>query len=384
MNADHRLSVQEQLERREKEIEDLQGALDQSSIVAFTDSAGTITYVNDRFCEISKYSRDELIGQNHRIINSGYHSKTFFSRLWKTISSGQVWKGEIKNRAKDGSHYWVLTTIVPFLSVQGRPFKYVAIRTDITELKRTQEEAEQQRAALVQSEKLASIGELAAGIGHELGNPLAALRGRVELIESQLKSGKAGTPEVLKTLDTLKQLADRMGSIIRGMKALSRDGSKDPVQRVPVGMLIRDVLAFTAETFKEHGIVVQMGEVSDSIQVECQETQLSQVLVNLINNARDAVVDHAKPWIRVDARDLGTEVEISVTDSGAGISPEDRQKIMLPFFTTKAAGKGSGLGLSVSTSIVESHGGTLKVDGNCPNTRFVIRIPKQRSRSSPD
>ena len=171
-----RKRTEDQLKTSFKEVGDLKAALDEHAIVAITDSHGKITYVNDKFCTISKYSREELLGQDHRIINSGHHPKEFIRELWTTITSGKVWKGEIKNKAKDGSFYWVDTTIVPFLNERGKPRQYVAIRADITERKRIEE---QLRASLKQ------VGDLETALDEHAIVAITDPQGRITYVNDK-------------------------------------------------------------------------------------------------------------------------------------------------------------------------------------------------------
>lgn len=361
------------------ELSDYKHALDHSSIVAIADLAGNITYVNEQFCRISKFKKEELIGKNHRILKSGYHPDSFYQEMWTTIASGRVWKGEVKNKAKDGSFYWVFTTIVPFVSERGKPYQYMSIRTDITELKKVEEQIQQEHLRLANSEKMASLGEIAAGIAHELGTPISTIRGRAELLEMQVQAGNLNQENVLKVTETIKKLVDQMSRIIRGMKALSRDGSQDPFDKVKIGEILKDILEFSWERNKKLGIETLASEIDEDSVVECRQTQISQVLVNLLNNAKDAVKDLEERWIKLETQNNGHFFEISITDSGKGIPKEIAKRIMDPFFTTKDVGHGTGLGLSISKTIIESHKGEFFIDHNCKNTKFVVRLPLKQS-----
>src|SRR6266699_2668696 len=201
------------LERSLKELADIKFALDQSTIVAITDQRGIINYVNDAFCRISKYSTEELLGQDHRIINSGYHPKDFIRDLWTTIAAGQVWKGELRNCAKDGSIYWVDTTIVPFLNSEGKPYQYVAIRHDITQRKLAEEQILQQAAELQRAAQLSFVGELAAGLAHEIKNPLAGIQGAVDIL---IRRRDKNDPE-REALEGMRHEVERIDSTVRAL-----------------------------------------------------------------------------------------------------------------------------------------------------------------------
>src|SRR3954469_8872698 len=184
------------------QLADLKRALDHAAIVATTDVSGRITYVNDKFCEISGYSRDELLGADHRIINSSYHPKDFMRTLWRTIAQGQVWHGEIRNRAKDGHLYWVDTTIVPFLENRGKPYQYIAIRADITSRKHAEEQLARQAG-------LARVGQMAAVVAHEVRNPLAGIKGAMQILIGRRQPQDAELPvmrDIVARIDALSEL----------------------------------------------------------------------------------------------------------------------------------------------------------------------------------
>src|SRR5437762_848039 len=213
------------------QLADLKRAIDEAAIVATTDVTGRITYVNDKFCEISKYRREELLGQDHRIINSAYHSKKFIRGLWQTIANGGIWRGEIRNRAKDGSFYWVDTTIVPFLNERGKPYQYMAIRSDITERKRSE-------ALLREQAALARLGEMAAVVAHEVKKPLAGIRGALQVIGGRM-------PETSRDRGIIGDIVHRLDSlndIVHDLLALARP--REPkLGPVPLAELLEDTAA---------------------------------------------------------------------------------------------------------------------------------------------
>lgn len=352
-------TTEKHLKETLKEVSDIKFALDQSSIVAFTDEKGIITNVNDRFCEISKYTREEIIGQTHSLLNSMHHTKEFFQELWKTIGQGKVWKGEIQNKAKDGTLYWVDTTIVPFLKENGKPYQYLAIRNDITERKKNEEIMHRQ-------DKLATVGQLAAGVAHEIRNPLTSMRGYTEFL--QLDETNKERQEYLEII--LDEI-DRVNNIVEDFMMLAKPKAV-VLEEKNIIPLIKTVLSLFEFEARKKNIHIYFEFNQENVIVDCDENRLKQVLINFVKNGIDAIPNGGE--IRIRVRTVGQNVHVSIHDTGIGIPKDKLEKIGEPFFTTKK--KGNGLGLMVSFHIIESHNGKVDVESELnKGTTFTIKLP---------
>ncbi len=325
-----------------EELGDLKFALDQAAIVATTDVTGAITAVNDKFCEISKYSRQELLGQDHRIINSGYHDRAFFRKLWTTIAGGRIWRGEIRNRAKDGTLYWVDTTIVPFLDARGKPYQYMAIRHEVTERR----EAE---ARLRQQEALARLGEMAAVFAHEVKNPLAGISGALQVVRSRLPQ-RSGDERVL------GDIQDRIASLNRMLQELlcfTRPGTPAPAPAALRAVVDEAAAVLRCDPALADVAIVVTG---DEPIVRVDREQMHRAFLNLLLNAAEAM--GGSGVIEVEIAAAHGVCRITVADRGPGIDRAVGRKVFQPFFTTK--NRGAGLGLPTACRIVEGHGGSLE------------------------
>ncbi|MBC7384541.1 MAG: hypothetical protein H7301_00075 [Cryobacterium sp.] len=256
---------------------------------------------------------------------------------------------------------------------------FVGILEDITERKEQRRKIIEQQALMVHSAKLASIGEMAAGIAHEINNPLLIISGKVQQIRRAPELGKLDPDQNLAHTETTKKTVDRIAKIISGMRNFARDSSADPYTAVSVTKLLQEVVSFSVERFENQGVDLIVKVPALDFDLQCRTYQISQVLLDLLNNAFDAAVDSKnglKPWVEisVDRRPEG-KVGFRVKDSGDGVPEGLRSKIMDPFFTTKQVVKGTGLGLSISKNIIKPHSGELFLNDQHEETCFCVVLP---------
>jgi PAS domain S-box-containing protein len=431
---------EQSLEEALRELHYQKKALDEHAIVSVSDANQKIAYANEKFCEISQFTLDELRGGHFCIGIGDEHSDEFFEDMLSTISNGTIWHGLLCNHKKDESVYWTDTTIVPFCDDTDKPYKYVVIRTDISKQKEIEaeirarksevedahSELEAAQSDLVHAEKLASIGRLAAGVAHEINTPTQfvgdntrflkeAFHDLVQLLSAYQKvvdAAKEGTvaeelytralalneevdlpylsEEIPTAIDQALEGIKRVSDIVRSMKDFSHPGSEGKVN-LDINRAIESTATVSKNEWKYCATLVT--EFDENLpEVPGLPGEFNQVILNILVNAAHAI--EAKNG--KDIAELGTitvctscdddYAEIRISDTGSGITEDVRAKVFEPFFTTKEVGKGTGQGLAVARSvIVDKHGGTIRVESEIgKGSTFVIRLPLKEPESNPD
>ncbi|MBC7773037.1 MAG: GHKL domain-containing protein [Pyrinomonadaceae bacterium] len=254
-----------------------------------------------------------------------------------------------------------------------------ALRQDIQERLRTERELEVTRQSSIHSAKMAALGEMSGNIAHEVNNPLTAIVLRAQLLRRLVTLNQADAAVVEKAAAHIETTADRIRRIVDALRTFARDAEGEPLRAEPVSQIVQNTIDLCAQRFQDHAIDILIDPIADDLAVECRGIQISQILLNLLSNAHDAVVDQASRWVRIAVIAQDAHVQIVVTDSGPGIPAGLETRIMTPFFTTKDVGKGTGLGLSVSKAIAEAHNGHLVYDPSSPVTRFVLTLVRART-----
>jgi len=371
-----RKAVEENLEMSLKETSDYKYALDESSIVAITDQKGSIKYANYNFCKISKFSYEELIGKDHRIINSGHHPKEFIRNLWITIANGKIWRGELKNKAKDGSFYWVDTTIIPFLDENGKPYQYVAIRADITQRKQAEEEIIILNEELEKrvKERTEEIESFSYSVSHDLRGPLRAVNGYAKILEEDYNS--VLDAEGKRLLNEIQYNALKMGVLIDDLLAFARLGRKE-VQgsKIDMNKLTATAIRDINQTTDHHAQI----KISKLLSVKADHALLEHVMNNLISNAIKYSSKKENPVVVIKSKRGNRELIYSVSDNGVGFEMEYQHKLFGVFQRLHSADDfpGTGVGLAIAQRIIKKHNGKIWAEGKPgEGATFYFSLPE--------
>ena len=351
--------------KNEEQIRQLSSAVEQSpSSVVITDTDGKIIYVNPKFCRVSGYTAEEVINKNPRILNSGIQTKMFYKELWDTIIEGKEWSGEFQNRKKNGQIYWESALISPIKNSTGEITHFLAVKEDITEKKRTQ-------ASLEQSSKLAAIGELAAGVAHEINNPLTNIIGYSRILSREIGSDS----RYAEYLEGINEDAQRAHKIIGNLLSFAREAPLD-VQPSNINELLDKVINQIDKVKSPPDITLKNHYQENLPEIYIDQNQIQQVFINLINNAFHSMPDGGELFITTSLDKEGDLLNIEFKDTGIGIEEEKLGKVFNPFFTTKDVGKGTGLGLSISYGIIKAHEGSISLESEVgKGTLFTVSLP---------
>ncbi len=327
--------------------------LDEKAIIAITDAKGVIKYANDAFLKLSQYSWTEIIGRDHRILNSGFHPRSFFEDMYRDITNGKKWRGEIRNRAKDGSFYWVDTTIVPILGEYAKLLGYAAIRIDITDHKQMEFRLAQQTQNLLRSNE--ELEQFAYVASHDLKAPLRGIENLVGWIEEDLESSLTGDTRA--NMDLLKSRVRRLEGLLDDLLAYSRAGRGETASELIDTKELVDELTLLVSP--PQGFSIVGSEALPTIQTD--RVPLTQVVLNLIGNA---IKHHDRPengHVWIEALTLPHSIKFTVTDDGPGIPERFRERVFGMFQTLKPRDEveGSGMGLAIVRKLVDYQGGKI-------------------------
>lgn len=367
-----RKKLEEALMKTLKDVSDYKFALDESSIVAVTDRKGIIKFANDNFCKISKYSREELLGQDHRIISSGYHPKEFIRDLWVTIAKGKVWRGELRNKAKDETIYWVDTTIIPFLNEQGNPYQYIAIRADITERKKTEYEIKQLNQELE---------AFTYSVSHDLRAPLRSISGYTQMLKEDYsdKLDEEGN----RVMHIIINNARRMGQLIDDLLDFSRLGRKE-LLHVHVNMegLVQDVVQEFVTQENKRQLNINILPLKPA---KADHSMIHQVWINLISNALKYSRNREITEIEIGFNKRGNQTCYYIRDNGVGFDMRYVDKLFGVFQRLHKMNEfeGTGVGLALVKTIVNRHGGNVWAEGKLnEGATFYFTLPDGDHESS--
>jgi two-component system cell cycle sensor histidine kinase/response regulator CckA len=375
--------LEESLARRreaEEELQKLSLAVEQSPVsIVITDLNGNIEFVNPKFCQITGYSPEEVIGKNPRILKSGETSPEDYERIWAVITSGEVWHGDFHNKKKNGELFWESTTISPVKDREGTITHYMAIKEDITERKKLEEQ-------LLHAQKMEVAGTLAGGIAHDFNNVLSVIIGYSSLLETEMPQDDP----CLKKVTEIKAAAERAVGLTRSLLAFSRKQQID-TKAVDLNDVVDGIHNMLRRLIRED-IELRIVPLDERVPILADVGQLEQVILNLTTNACDAMeaggaitITVGKVELPEALRDAQGDIEpgsyslMTFTDTGVGMDESVRLRMFDPFFTTKAAGKGTGLGLAICYGIIQQHGGYIDCHSEPGRgTSFRVYLPMLR------
>jgi PAS domain S-box-containing protein len=335
-----------QAEMSPDELHALHQAIDEAHYVSMTDRFGRIVFVNDKFCKVNGFSREELIGQNHRIVNSGLHPREFFATMWQTLQDGRIWRGDVRNRSKEGCFYWTDTTIVPLLDHAGRARRYVSIRTDITKRKLIEEQLRDQAS-------LTRLGEMASVVAHEVRNPLAGVSGALQILRDRVADDSEERMIFEDILTRLDILNNSLGDLL--LFARPREVIKTQTN---LRVLLEDLARATLNDPRFLGVEISVDAPESPWPID--HGLVRGALFNVALNAAFALRGRGHIWFQV--RQDGGACRIDIRDDGTGMDARTLERVFEPFFTTKA--RGTGLGLPIVKRVMDQHGGQIRID--CP------------------